>query len=63
MIRPGDYVKTRTRLPMGYGDLAKGTTGTVLSLDGDWVKVKLPKGGRFETHKSSLIRIDRAQDL
>ena len=63
MPRPGDYVQTRHRIPLDYGDLARGTRGTVVSLDGGWAVIRLPEGRRVETHVLSLDRIDRAQDL
>lgn len=63
MIRPGDYVQTKYRIPFDYGDLERHSRGTVISLDGDWAVIKLPQGRRVEAHVLSLDRIDRAQDL
>ena len=56
MIEQGDYVATRRRIPPR---IRSGVRGTVLSLDGDWATVELPKGGRFESHTDNLIRLVR----
>lgn len=55
----GDYVQTHRRVRNVRG----GARGTVTSLDGDWLTVELPEGGRLQTHTNNVARLVRATDI
>jgi hypothetical protein len=59
-MKPGDYVQT-TRHVRRFQTVPRGTRGTVTSLDGDWVTIELPEGGRFQSHTDNLTRLLRKE--
>jgi hypothetical protein len=61
-LNEGDYVQI-LRSNRRYQVVPRGTRGTVRSLDGDWVGIELPNGGRFQTHIDNVTRLLRVKDI
>jgi len=55
-MKPGYIVKTQCRI-LGPQLVERGTRGKVLETQGDWVRIELPSGGRFEAHTNDLTVI------
>lgn len=49
----GAVVQTTKRV-LGPYPIKRGTRGRVSRVDGDWLTVELPSGGRFEAHLSEV---------
>lgn len=60
-MQVGDYVQT-TRRSLGPPLILRGTRGTVTRLDGDWVTIELPEGGRFQSHIDTLTRLVKREE-
>lgn len=55
-MQPGDYVETTRRFRSPH-TIQRGTRGSVVSLDGDWITVEVPDGSRFQILTDSVTTL------